>query len=309
MTPSWRPVANRAPVKRIPTLIGICAVALALCELGATWATRQLKSRRGVRDEVRAAIALAGPRSVLVVGNSLVLHGIDVPAVEQAMGSGYSATKVAIVDSGYLDWLYGITSLFDRGSQPDVVVLAISPAQLVADHPPTGASARMVWTVPNLLRYAAEGRPGLTAASNRFFEHLSEFFALRSRLRQDVRRLIVPGYENMSRQYFVARPDSPDTTRDEAIAEERLRVLDSVCAYRRVRFVYLLIPTKAPEDRVLERTLVSAGERVGVPVLVPVSNGAVHAEWLLDGYHLNAIGASTFSTRAGVALSAELGRQ
>jgi hypothetical protein len=67
-----------------------------------------------------------------------------------------------------------------------------------------------------------------------------------------------------------------------------------------------LIPTNAAEDRSLERTLVRAGEQAGVPVLMPVSNGAIDATWLADGYHLNAIGASTFSTRAGLALSAEL---
>lgn len=296
-------------MKRILTLLGGCVALLALCEVGATWATARLKSRHGVRDEVKAAVALAGPRSVLVVGNSLVLHGIDVPVVERAMGSGYAATKVAIVDSGYLDWLYGIMSLFDRGSQPDVVVLAISPAQFVADRPPTGTSARMVWTVRNLVRYAVESRPGLTAVSDRMFEHLSEFFAIRSRLRQDARRLIVPGYETMSRQYFISGAGVPDTLHDAAIAEERLRALDSVCAKRRARFVYLLIPTNSADDRALEHTLIAAGERADVAVLVPVSNGALDSTWLLDGYHLNAMGASTFSTRAGVALSAELGRQ
>ena len=296
-------------LKRILSLLGTCAALLVLCEVGATWATARLKSRHGVRDEVKAAVALAGPRSVLVVGNSLVLHGIDVPAVERAMGPGYAATKVAIVDSGYLDWLYGIMSLFDRGSRADVVVLAISPAQFVADRPPTGTSARMVWTVPNLMRYAVQSRPGLTAASDRLFEHLSEFFAIRSRLRQDARRLIVPGYESMSRRYFVPGPHTLDPVHDEAIAEERLRALDSVCARHRARFVYLLIPTTSADDRALEHPLMTAGERTDVPVLVPVSNGALDSTWLLDGYHLNATGASTFSARAGVALSAELGRQ
>ena len=292
-------------MKRILLLI---AAALALCELGATWATGRLKSRQSVRDDVRAAVALGGPRSVLVVGNSLVLHGIDVPTVDRAMGTGYTATKLAIVDSGYLDWLYGIMSLFDRGSQPDVVVLAISPAQLVADRPPTGTSARMVWTAPNLVRYALESRPGLTSASDRLFEHLSEFFAIRSRLRQDVRRLLVPGYETMSRKYFLPGSEAPDTVRDQRIAEERLRVLDSVCARHNARFVYLLIPTNTAEDRTVERTLVTAGQHMGVSVLVPISNQALDARWLLDGYHLNEAGAVAFSTRTGVALSAELAR-
>lgn len=268
--------------------------------------TARLKSRQTVRDDVRAAIALGGPGSVLLVGNSLVLHGINVGAVERAMGTGYAATKLAIVDSGYLDWLYGITSLFDRGSQPDALVLAISPVQFVEDRPPTGTTSRMLWTLPNLMRYTLDSRPGLTAASDRFFEHVSEFFAIRSRLRQDARRLIVPGYESMSRHFFIPPSDAPDPTRDEGIAQARLRALDSVCASRHVRFVFLLIPTNTAQDRQLEQTLVTAGERAGVPVVVPVSNDAIEPTWLLDGYHLNARGAAVFSERAGVALAAEL---
>jgi hypothetical protein len=294
-------------LKRIVSLLGACVALLALCEVGATWATARLKSRQTVRDDVRAASAVGGPRSVLIVGNSLVLHGIDAPAVEQALGTGYAATKLSIVDSGYLDWLYGIMSLFDRGSQPEALVLAISPTQLVEDRPPTGTTARMLWTTPNLVRYALERRPGLTAVSDRIFEHFSEFFAIRSRLRQDARRLIVPGYETMSRRYFAPTLDpSSDTTHDERIAAARLSALDSICAKRRVRFVFLLIPTHTVGDRGLEQTLVAAGERAGVPVLVPVSNGALDTQWLLDGYHLNATGAYAFSTRAGVALAAEL---
>src|SRR5579862_5200859 len=287
-------------------LLGACAGLLVPCEAGATWATARLKSRQTVREDVRAASMVSGPGSVLIVGNSLVLHGIDVPAVERALGTGYAATKLAIVDSGYLDWLYGIMSLFDRGSRPEALVLAISPTQLVENRPPTGTTTRMLWTLPNLARYTEETQPGLTAASDHLLEHFSEFFAIRSRLRQDTRRLIVPGYETMSRQYFVPPADPVDSARDDAMAMERLRVLDSVCAKRRVRFVYLLIPTHTPEDRGLERTLVTAGERAGVPVLVPVSNRALDSQWLLDGYHLNATGASAFSRRAGVALAAEL---
>ncbi len=295
-------------MKRTLSLLGACVVLLALSEVGATWATAHLRSRRTVREDVRAASTVGGPRSVLIVGNSLVLHGIDVPAVERALGTGYAATKLSIVDSGYLDWLYGILSLFDRGSRPGTLVLAISPTQLVGNRPPTGTAARMLWTTPNLVRYALESGPGLTAVSNRVFEHFSEFFAIRSRLRQDARRLIVPGYDAMARRYFVPAADSssPDTAHEGQVASERLRVLDSICVKRGVRFVFLLIPTNTASDRGLEQTLVAAGEQSGVPVLVPVSNGALDAQWLLDGYHLNATGAYAFSTRAGVALAAEL---
>jgi hypothetical protein len=291
---------------RLRALLAGCALLLALFEIGAGWMTSHLRSRRTVRNDVQSAIALGGPGSVLVVGNSLVQHGVDMPAVRRALGDGYTPSKLAIVDSGYLDWLYGIASLFDRGSRPDAVVLGISPTQLIADHAPTGAATRMVWTAANLARYAVESPAGLTAASDRFFEHESEFFAIRSRFRQDVRRFIVPGYESMAREFFVTRADVPDTLAGERVAEARLRDLSAECARHGTRFVYLLIPTNTPADAVLERAIVAAGQRSGVPVLIPVSNSSLDSSWLLDGYHLNARGAVAFSARAGEALSAEL---
>jgi hypothetical protein len=288
-------------------LLGGCLMVLALLEAGATWASSRLPSRRSIRDEAGAAIAVSGPGSILVVGNSLAQHGIDVTAVDRSLGANYTVTKFAIVDSGYLDWLYGIMSLFDRGSRPDAVVLALSPTQLVEDRPPTGPAARVLWTMPNLFRYAVDHYPGLTAISDRLFEHLSEFFAIRTRLRLDARRLIVPGYEAMSRAYFTPLADAPDVARDRRVAESRLRALADACERRGARFVFVLMPTHAPEDGVLERAVTDAGERAGVAVLVPQSNRGLNPTWLLDGYHLNATGASAFSTRVGIALSAELG--
>ncbi len=295
---------------KILIVLGLCAALLVVCEISASWMFAHLRSNLSVRGEIRTAEALrstpGGPRPVLVVGNSLVLHGIDVAAVEQGLGPGYETTKVAIVDSGYEDWLYGVMSLLDRGSRPDAVVLGISPAQLVTDRPPTGTTARFLWTVPNLTRYAIDARPGLTAATDLLFEHVSQFFALRNQVRQDSRRLLVPGYVEMSRDFFVRAPIAPDVHVDAPIAEARLRALSAACAARGVRFVYLLIPTHAPDDADLEATLEDAGQRAGVPVLVPLSNHGLDPAWLLDGYHLNVAGASAFSARAGQALRALL---
>jgi hypothetical protein len=295
--------------RRIAVLLGGCLFLVALLEAGAIWTSRRLASRRDIRDDVRAAAALAGGRSVLVVGNSLVQHGIDIPAVDGTLGAGHSASKLAIVDTGYLDWLYGIMSLFDRGSQPEAIVLALSPTQLVEDRPPTGSAVRMLWTMPNLIRYAIERRPGLTAVSDRLFEHTSAFFANRTRLRLDARQLIVPGYAAMWRAFFTPVSDAPDTVADQRVAEARLKALADVCARHGVRFVFVLMPTNAPADGALERAVSNAGQRVDVAVLVPVSNQGLDPRWLLDGYHMNAAGASAFSVRVGAALSAELGRQ
>src|SRR5579862_3335520 len=282
---------------------GLLAIGLEAVSL---WMFGHLGANTTVKAETNQAIHLASsartPHTVLIVGNSLVLHGIDEGALDSALGPGWDVKKETIVGSGYQDWLYGVPSLIDRGSRPNLIVLGFSPAQLVMDRPPIARTTRMVWTAGNLERYTMQSHVGLTAASNLLLQHFSAFFALRDQLRQDSRKLIVPGYAAMSHDFFDGAPLRPDSTTDVPVATARLRSLDSACAARGVRFAFLLMPTRAVDDAAIEPMMIEAGKRAGVPVLVPVSNSALPAADQLDGYHLNATGAVMFSQRTGAAL-------
>jgi hypothetical protein len=294
-------------------LLALIVVLLAVCELASRLVFSSLKSNLRLRQEIGMALHIAdtagpnAPHRVLIVGNSLVLHGIDVPSVDSGLGPRYRADRLALVDEGYDGWRYGIRSLFDRGSRPDVVVLAISPAQFVSDRPPTGVMVGSIWTARAVVAYALHARADLTTATDLLLAHVSEFFALRQRLRQDTRKLIVPGYVAMSSQLFNRLPIVPDPTTNEPIAAARLDTLRRLCAEHGARFVYLIVPTRASDDDVLEAALVDAGHATGVPVVVPVPNASLPPAMLLDGYHLNDDGARFFSVRAGDALRLALG--
>ena len=292
--------------RHLRAILAVCALLLIGLEAASVWMFGHLGANLTVRRETRDAIRLASttdaPHSVLIVGNSLVLHGIDEHTLDTTLGPGYEAKKETIVGSGYQDWLYGVPSLLDRGSRPTLIVLGFSPAQLVMDRPPIGRTTRLVWTTKNLAYYTLDRRIGLTAASNLLLQHFSAFFALRDQLRQDSRKLIVPGYAAMSHDFFDGAPLRPDSTTDVAIAASRLAAMDSTCAAHGVRFVYLLMPTRAQDDAAIEPMMIEAGKRVNVPVLVPIPNRALLAADQLDGYHLNAAGAAVFSARTGAAL-------
>jgi hypothetical protein len=292
--------------RRLRWLLIVCAVLSIGLEIASAWMFTHLGGNRLVRDETAEATGLVSspttPRTVLIVGNSLVLHGIDLGALDTALGGGYEVKKDAVVGSGYQDWLYGVPSLLDRGSHPGLIVAGFSAASMVVDRPPTGRTARLVWTTRNLARYTADRHIGLTEASNLLLQHFSAFFALRDQLRQDVRKLIVPGYPAMSHELFDGAPVTPDSSVDVQIAAERLAKLDSICAARGVKFAYLLVPTRAIDDLVMEPMMVEAGKRAGVTVLIPVSNRALSAADLLDGYHMNPTGAAAFSLRTGAVL-------
>ena len=287
----------------ILTVCGLLAVGL---EAASLWMFGHVGANTTVRAETKDAIHLASttstPHTVLIVGNSLVLHGIDEKELDSALGPGYEVKKEAIVGSGYQDWLYGVPSLLDRGSRPTLIVLGFSPAQLVMDRPPIARTTRMVWTAANLERYTMHAHVGLTAASNLLLQHFSAFFALRDQLRQDSRKLIVPGYAAMSHDFFDGAPLRPDSITDVDIAASRLASLDSACAVRGVGFAFLLMPTRAVDDAAIEPMMIAAGKRAGVPVLIPVSNRDLPPADQLDGYHLNDAGAVMFSEATAAAL-------
>lgn len=289
-------------------ILVVCGLLAMSLEAASLWMFGHVGANTTVRAETKDAIHLVStagtPHTVLIVGNSLVLHGIDEQAIDSVLGPGYEVKKETIVGSGYEDWLYGVPSLLDRGSRPNVVVLGFSPAQLVMDRPPIARTTRLVWTARNLGRYTMRAHVGLTAASNLLLQHFSAFFALRDQLRQDSRKLIVPGYAAMSHDFFDGAPLKPDSTTDIAIAATRLAQLDSACAARGVHFVFLLMPTRAVDDAAIEPMMIEAGRRANVPVLVPISNKELPAADQLDGYHLNPAGAVVFSERTGAALRA-----
>lgn len=291
---------------RLRTVLLVCALLALGCEVVSAWMFGHLATNRSVVQETNDALHLSAspgaPRSVLIVGNSLVLHGIDLDAMTATLGPSYVARKEAIVGSGYEDWLYGVLSLLDRGSRPSLIVLGFSPAALVQERTPVGRSAHLVWTTRNLARYTLDHRVGLTDASNLLLQHFSAFFALRDQLRQDARKVIVPGYADMSHDFFDAAPIATSSAVDVPLATARLAELDSLCAARGVRFAYLLIPTRAPDDIRMEPMVVEAGKRASVPVLIPLPNDSLPPSDQLDGYHMNPTGAVAFSSRAGSAL-------
>jgi hypothetical protein len=293
------------------TVLLVCALLSIGCEVASAWMFRHLAANRSVIQETNDALHLTsspGARhSVLIVGNSLVLHGIDLHALAATAGPDYLTRKEAIVGSGYEDWLYGVRSLLDRGSHPDMIVLGMSPAALVQERTPVGRSTHLVWTTRNLERYAVDHELGLTETSNLVLQHFSAFFALRDQLRQDSRKAIVPGYAAMSHDFFDQAPIATSAAVDVPLAASRLAVMDSLCAARGVRFAFLLIPTRAPDDIRMEAMVVDAGKRAGVPVLIPLPNRDLPASDQLDGYHLNPTGAVAFSSLAGSALRETLG--
>ena len=81
---------------------------------------------RQYADALKVRPAKPGePESVLMVGNSLLLEGIDVDRLQKITSSQLSIHPIFLEATGYYDWLYALKRLFRQGSRPQIVVLGV----------------------------------------------------------------------------------------------------------------------------------------------------------------------------------------
>jgi lysophospholipase L1-like esterase len=89
------------------------------------------------------------------------------------------------------------------------------------------------------------------------------------------------------------------------IAYERLPEIAQLCARYGAEFVLVVPPTYQAG----EATIALEGNRVGVPVLVPVPSAEMKPDKYSDGFHLNADGARIFTTQLAGKLQDYLGQR
>jgi len=139
------------PLHGITSVIGVGLVFLLALELGAqfgfTYISRiQARIARERQQALQLRAAKDGNATMLLVGNSLLLDGVDFPRLQRELASKMYLGRYVIENTSYLDWYYGLHSLFRQHSRPRYVVLVLSPRQLVSDQTNGEYSAYYLWS-------------------------------------------------------------------------------------------------------------------------------------------------------------------
>ena len=257
-------------------------------------------------EDRRAAVLLKprmpdGSTSILVVGNSLLLHGIDRARLQRAMGSRYHVALYPIEGTTYLDWYFGLRRLFDDGARPSVLVLCISVRHLVSNQTAGEGFAHSMMNIADLPAVVRAGHLDMMTASEYFFANPSAWLGGRSSLRNGLLERWLPNASALAGALTVRDPVSliadPATISG---ALHRLRDAGSLCGSYGARFVFLVPPSLNRSDPA--EAVRSAAELAGLPVLVPYSPGEMPSAAFSDGFHLNPDGAVLFTDRAAAAL-------
>jgi lysophospholipase L1-like esterase len=284
----------------IKVLLGLCAALLLAFELLSSHLLKHdsaTYSRVSQQYTQALKIRPAGPGQptpILLVGNSLLLEGIDVHRLQDSINGQVRVYPVFLEATGYYDWLYGLRRLFRQGARPPIVVLGVGVNGFVADSVRQEYAPLMLFDLQDVLGIASDLKMDRTATSNFLLAHSSVFWDTRAVLRTQILRHTIPRYREL---ILLLKPEPVTLNRPvfEAVADARLEQLRALCASYGARFILLVPPTPGSAEAVRRMTL--AAQKARVETIVPIDPEVLSVKYYQpDELHLNSQGAALFTS-------------
>jgi hypothetical protein len=298
--PSSTSSSESAALVYAKVLVGICAIFLMCLEIFSVYLVKHYsptyaRVSRQYAEALKVCPSRPGePTSVMMVGNSLLLAGVNVDRLQELMSGNLRIYPIFLEGTAYYDWLYGLRRLFRQGARPQVVVVGLPVNFFLGTGVRQEFSPMMLFDARDVLGVASDLRLDHTAASNLLLAHSSTFWDMRSLLRAQVLRRIVPHFEDLF-SLVKTKPTIPRGPEFEAVAISRLRTLRELCEAHGAKLTILVPPTPSSESAV--RQMAIASQKAGVQTFVPIDPGALSARFYQpDALHLNSEGAALFTS-------------
>jgi hypothetical protein len=281
-------------------LIGICVACAVLLEILTSYSLKhhsETYSRvaQQYAEALKARPAKPGePASVLMVGNSLLLYGVDVGRLQTLTSGRIRIYPIFLEATGYYDWLYGLQRLFREGARPQIVVLGVGMNYFFADSVRRDYAPMMFLDARDTLAVASDLKMDRTAATDLLLAHSSVFWDLRGVIRIQVLRHTIPHCRELF-SLLTSQSAVPPPREFDASADARLMRLRELCESNGAKLIILVPPAPSSEDSV--RRLTIASRKAGVDTLVPIDPATLSVRFYLpDEIHLNPDGAQLFTT-------------
>ena len=309
------PAGDPAEMRRVRlatvTLIAMLALLMVIVELGARYLYPKFSriERRITLDkkEVKSLVdqSQKTPPTVLLIGNSLLLHALDYPKIQNDLTPTARPVRYVIENTEYLDWYYGLRRLFAEGVRPSMVVLCLNLGQTLS-HGVLDQSAWHLFGARDLLAISRDAGMDTTQTSGLVFAHWSAFYAGRGGIRNYILNVTDPSYAAELHRLARHPPVLPSEEKMLAQSRERLRALDQLCRQNGTKFVLLIPPAFGSRNDLLLR----AGTLEHVDVDAPITSGSLGPEFFRDDrFHLNEKGATVFTDAIVRDLRARLNSQ
>jgi len=296
----------RAATRGIAVLLAGIFLYCATLEL-VTWRgfSRVSRIQRRIYQDLSAAKSIAPPVSndpptILVVGNSLLLDGVDRASLKKELASNYQVALLPVENTQFEDWYFGLRRLFAEGARPSIVIVCLSTRQMMSRATDGEYFAYYLMQGSDLLAVKRESQLDNTMMSAYFFANRSEWLGSRAQIRNWLLQEIMPNLEHLI-GYFPGKT-RPMPPKEQVVAGvlPHLRALDQLCRANGAGLVVLVPPTLSHDDASAD--VQDSAARDGIPVLVPLRPTDVTPDDFHDGFHLNARGAARFTQRFASAL-------
>jgi hypothetical protein len=304
---------RRAVIDRFTVvLLALVVIALASVEILTRIAfdrTSRVEQHEIAQRQALLASRAAAPGDPLVVvlGNSLMLDGVDAELLSRRMAPAYVTLPYFVLGTEYVDWYYALKRLFAEGMRPQYVVLGLSPNQLASSYTRGEYAAHYLFRAADLPAVSRETHLDLTGASSMVLAHFSQAYSTREATRGFVLGQLLPSVSDLlhNRLGFRKARDLDEATLFR-LASERLPRLDRLCREHGARFILVVPPSYQYGTEVIQR----AGRELNISVLTPVSNREFDSsDYGADGFHMSAKGAHTFTIRLSEALRDDFARR
>jgi hypothetical protein len=297
--------SKRAAI-HIGLFIGSCAVLVIAFEISSNYLlTRHSETYARVSQQYAEALKVrpAEPREplpILMVGNSLLLDGVDVKRLQQLTSAQVRVYPIFLEATGYYDWFYGLQRLFREGSRPQVIVLGIGADSLVTNSVRQDYVPLLLFDLQESLCVGSDLKMDRTATSNLVLAHVSVFWDTRSVIRGQVLQHVVPRYRDLV-MFLKPHPATPAPAEFTEVANARLRRLRELCESHGARLILLIPPTPSSADAIRQLTFVT--HKLGVEMLVPLDPTNLAPKYYQsDDLHLNSEGAALFTSAVATVL-------
>jgi hypothetical protein len=281
-------------------LAGICAILVIVFEISANYVVKHYSETyarvsKQYPEAVKVCPAKPGePASVLMVGNSLLMEGINLNRLQELTSSRMRIYPIFLEATGYYDWLYGLQRLFRQGARPQVVVLGLGVNTFFENAVRQDYAPMMLFDARDILGVASDLKLDHTSTSNLLLAHESVFWDTRSVIRTQILRRVVPHCEELF-SFMKAKPIIPQGPRLEALVIARVQTLHKLCEAHGAKLIILVPPTPSSEDAT--RQMASVSQKIGVDTLVPIDPATLSEQFYQrDEIHLNPAGATLFTS-------------
>ena len=291
----------RAATRAIAILLAVIFVYCAGLELVTRRGfSRVSRIQRRVYQDLTAAKSIAppvlnDPPAMLVVGNSLLLDGVDRVSLKMELAPNYLVTLLPVENTQFEDWYFGLRRLFAEGSRPSVVVVCLSTRQMMSRATDGEYFAYYLLQGRDLLAVRRESQLDNTMTSAYFFANRSAWLGSRAQIRNWLLQEIMPGLERLIGYFPAKTPPMPPKEQVVAGALPHLLAMGQLCKSNGAHLVVLVPPTLRSDDASAE--VQASAAHNGIPVLVPLRPADVTPDDFHDGFHLNSRGAARFTHR------------